>query len=67
MPPVLFAFLIFGIGSSVYAWPGLDCYPPIYASCLAEMTGMHHHGQLLLIEIASCELFDQTDLKPKSS
>jgi hypothetical protein len=28
---------------------------------------MHHHGQLLLIEIASCELFDQTDLKPKSS
>jgi hypothetical protein len=67
MPPVLFAFLIFGIGSSVYAWPGLDCYPPIYASCLAEMTGMHHHGQLLLVDVESLELFAQVGLEQQSS
>jgi hypothetical protein len=36
---------------------GLDQDPPIYAARTAEMTGMSHQAQLLLIEIQSCELF----------
>jgi hypothetical protein len=34
-------------------WAGLR--PPVYASCVAGITGMHHHAQLLalLVEIRS--------------
>jgi hypothetical protein len=39
MFPVLFAAVIFGIASRVFAWAGLDCNP-IYVSQIAEMTGM---------------------------
>jgi hypothetical protein len=59
MPPALFALVIFYIRSGIYAQAGLDCNLPIYASQIAEMIGMHHHTQLLLVEMESCELFIQ--------
>jgi hypothetical protein len=49
----LFAFVIFVIGSSVSAWAIMDHQLPIYASCIAGMTGMRHHTQLL-VELRSC-------------
>jgi hypothetical protein len=46
-PQPFFALSIFQIGFHVYAWVGLDCNPPLYASRLARMTDMHHHAQLI--------------------
>jgi hypothetical protein len=40
--------------------------PPICASCIAGVTGMHHHAQPL-IEMGSCELFAQIGLEQGSS
>jgi hypothetical protein len=40
--------VIFQTGSHFYAWVGLDHNPPIYVSCVAGMTGMHHHAPLLI-------------------
>jgi hypothetical protein len=37
----------FWVGSQVYAWASLG-HNPIYASCIAGMTGMCHHTQLLV-------------------
>jgi hypothetical protein len=37
-----------------------------YLCYVAGMTGMHHHIQLLLVEMGSCELFAQTGLEPLS-
>jgi hypothetical protein len=34
-----------------YTWTDLDGDPHIYASCLAQMTGAHHHAELSLIEV----------------
>jgi hypothetical protein len=48
MPPVLFALGICWIGSHIYALASLDCNPPIYASCVFGMTGMHHHIQFII-------------------
>jgi hypothetical protein len=41
MPPALFALVIFQISLHIYAQVSLDCIPPIYASHLATMTGVH--------------------------
>jgi hypothetical protein len=38
---------IFQIGFNIYAKASLDCDPPIYTFQVAEMTGAHHHAQLL--------------------
>jgi hypothetical protein len=46
MTPVLFALGIFQIESRVYVWAGLDWDPPIYATCVAGVTGMNHFAQL---------------------
>jgi hypothetical protein len=43
-----FALGIFRIGSQLYYCDGLDDDSPIYASCIAGMTGMHHHAQLVI-------------------
>jgi hypothetical protein len=45
--PALFDFVIFLIGSYVFVQAHLDCNPPIYASCVAGMTGSYHHTQLI--------------------
>jgi hypothetical protein len=48
LPPVLFHFDYFGIRIWVL------CFhrdPPIYVSCVAGMTGLCHHSQLLLIKM----------------
>jgi hypothetical protein len=37
MPPAFFALLFFWDGVSLYAWAGLDCDPPVYASHVAGM------------------------------
>jgi hypothetical protein len=42
----LFAFVIFQIGSHIFAWVSLGIDPPIYATHVAEMTGVYHHTQL---------------------
>jgi hypothetical protein len=56
MPPAFFALIIFYIRCGIYTQPDLECHLPIYASHIAEMTGMYHHTQLLLVEMGSCEL-----------
>jgi hypothetical protein len=66
MPLTLFALVILQIRSCVYAQAGRVLDPSIYASCIAEITGVHH-TQLLLVEIGSLKLFTQADFKPKSS
>jgi hypothetical protein len=48
MPPTLFALVIFQIRSHFFprlAWTDWD--PPIYISCVAGMTRIEHHTQLL--------------------
>jgi hypothetical protein len=45
MPPAFYPLVIFETESLVFAWVDLDLNPPIYASCIAGMTGMHHHTQ----------------------
>jgi hypothetical protein len=44
---VSFCFGSFRDRVSLYAWVGLDCDPPSYASCIVGITGVHHHAQLL--------------------
>jgi hypothetical protein len=43
---------------------GLDLGPPVYASHIAEMTGMLHCTQLLLVAVSSPEPFIWAGLKP---
>jgi hypothetical protein len=59
-----FALGIFLIGCHVNAWESLNHDTPIFASCMAGMTGIHHHAQNLLIEIRSYELFARAGLEP---
>jgi hypothetical protein len=54
MTPALLALCIYGIGFYIYAQASLDHNLPIYVSCIAGMTGTHHHAQLLLVEMGSC-------------
>jgi hypothetical protein len=44
----LFTLGIFGIGSHVYAQAGLNHNLSIAASCIAGVTGVYHHVQLLV-------------------
>jgi hypothetical protein len=46
MSGVLFALVIFVIGSEDYAQASLDCDPSIYTSHTAKMTGAYHYAQL---------------------
>jgi hypothetical protein len=54
--PLSFALAIFGIGPHIFAWVGPDHDPLTYAFHIADMTGAHHHTQLL-IDMGSHELF----------
>jgi hypothetical protein len=57
----LFALVIFQVGSCVYAWANLGHDPPIYAPCRADMTGLYHCTQLLLVEMGTfCPVWPQT-------
>jgi hypothetical protein len=67
MPPALFVLVIFEIGSLLYACAALDYDPPIYASCMAKVTGSHYHTQHFTGEIGSQELFAQAGIKLQSS
>jgi hypothetical protein len=58
--------LVFQIGSPAYALANLDYGPPIYASCIAGVTGACHQTQLLLVEMRSHYLFAQAGLEPRS-
>jgi hypothetical protein len=62
MSPALFLLVIFEIGSCTFAWASLDGDLPVEASCLAGMTGVCYHAQLLLIEMGSRELGAQAGL-----
>jgi hypothetical protein len=44
--PSPFALVIFGIGAHAFAQASLQHGPPIYASCVAGMTGLLHGAQL---------------------
>jgi hypothetical protein len=44
----LFALVIFKIRLHISVPDCLDYNPPIYASCVAGMTGMYHHAQLFI-------------------
>jgi hypothetical protein len=46
MPPALFALVIFGTGSLIYACAGLHHGPPTYAFHIAGMTGVYHNAQV---------------------
>jgi hypothetical protein len=41
-PLALFILIIFGVGSHNSAQASLDCDPPRYAPCGAEMVSTHH-------------------------
>jgi hypothetical protein len=56
-------FVIFEIGSIVYAQANLYIYPAIYMSHIDEMTDRSHHVQLL-IKMGSLELFAHAGLEP---
>jgi hypothetical protein len=43
----LFAVVIFQVGSHFYAWACLHCNLPIYATCVAGMTGTDYRHELL--------------------
>jgi hypothetical protein len=47
MSPALFALLIFGVRTHIFAWISLDGDSPVYASLVAEKTGTCHHVWLL--------------------
>jgi hypothetical protein len=47
-PTLLFAVVIFQMGSHFYALASLDLDLPIYASCIAGMTVVYHHAQLFI-------------------
>jgi hypothetical protein len=55
--PSPFCFNYFSNKVLPYALAGWDHHLPIYASCLAGMTGIHYHAQLLLVEMGSPKLF----------
>jgi hypothetical protein len=57
--PALFALVILGIGSPIY---GLDLDLPIFASCIAGMTGPCHQAQLLLEVGSGLELSSSLSL-----
>jgi hypothetical protein len=44
-----FSLIIFEIGSSIFAWTGLDCSPPTYIPYIAGMIDVRHHRQLFLL------------------
>jgi hypothetical protein len=48
MLPDLFALVIFLIGSHFMPVPAGLWEPPIYASQVAGMTGVHHHTQFFI-------------------
>jgi hypothetical protein len=56
-PSPFFALGIFRIGLYIYTQASLGCDPPIYAFCLAGMTGTYHHPQPLLVEMGFLKLF----------
>jgi hypothetical protein len=64
MSPAHFAFVSFQMRSYIYTQAGLDSNPLIYVSHIAGMTGVHHHSQLLLVEIETHKLFAQAGLEP---
>jgi hypothetical protein len=45
----LFDLVIIQVQFYVYAPAALDCYPPTYASCIAELTSSHHYA--LMVEM----------------
>jgi hypothetical protein len=49
MTPALFGLVIFHIGSCIYTQSSLDYYPSIYDSCIAGMSAVCHHAQVLVI------------------
>jgi hypothetical protein len=57
---------IFEILGLLFVQASVDHDPPIYASCVAGMTGAYHHAQLS-VEMASQELFAQAGLQLQSS
>jgi hypothetical protein len=66
MPLVLFALVIFDIGSPISprrAWTVIL----LYIFQVAGMTAAHHHAQLLLVEMASHQLFVWAGREPQSS
>jgi hypothetical protein len=65
-PPALLVLHIFLIGPCIYLLASLG-YDPIFASSIAEITGMYYHAQLLLIERGTCELFAWAGIKPRAS
>jgi hypothetical protein len=48
--------VILEIGSHFYAQTSLDCNPPMYASLVGGITGVHHHAQRLLVEMGGWSL-----------
>jgi hypothetical protein len=66
MPPALFT-LFFCAVAHIFAHASLDHGPPIYASCLAEMKGVHHYAQLIGLGGVSLLLSPRASLKPQSS
>jgi hypothetical protein len=62
--PHLQPFLLLGI-IVILLGTGLDHNPPpTYVFCIPGVTGICHHAQFLLAEMASRELFAWADLKP---
>jgi hypothetical protein len=57
----LFILVIFLGCASVFALAGLDHDPLIYASCIAEMTGIHVRPSLL-VEMGSCPGWPQASI-----
>jgi hypothetical protein len=55
------------LGSCVYAQAVLHHDTFIYTSCIAGMTGVHHHAQLLLIEMGSLEILAWAGLELQPS
>jgi hypothetical protein len=45
--PALFALVVFGAGSCIFAQVGLAHNPPIYTSFIAGVTDLHHRAQVL--------------------
>jgi hypothetical protein len=60
MPLVLLGLVIFQVGSCLRDLAGLNCNPSVYASQVAGMTGVHHHTQILLVEMGSPQLYAGT-------
>jgi hypothetical protein len=52
-----FVLFCFGLVWFGFAWADLDYNPPTYASCVAGITGVNHHPQLVLLIRKSHLLF----------